>query len=294
MAGAQKGCGHVGGESPARTDTSKRDRPHCLIVAEVGNVHEGSLGNCHAFIDAVAEAGVDAVKFQCHVASQESSPQEGWPKRFSFHPQDDTRQGYWRRMEFDRREWSMLCHRAAACNLKFIVTPFCIEAIERCRGFPNYWKIGSGQVSNKRLLMEVQREPEDVILSTGMSTTEEILDANRLCFPKFILQCTTEYPCPPEQIGLSELRPLINGLSDHGGTIWPSIIAAYLGAEMIEVHVCWDKRQFGADVSSSVTIDELKQLVEGVRFAERMGPIDKDAVTAGLSDARVYVEGKNV
>ncbi|NIP69359.1 MAG: hypothetical protein GTO04_09320, partial [Planctomycetales bacterium] len=98
----------------------------CRVVAEVGNVHEGSLGNCHNFIDAVADAGADGVKFQCHISAAESSAEEGWPKRFFFHPQDKTRWEYWRRMEITREGWEGLANHARHRGLLFIVTPFCV------------------------------------------------------------------------------------------------------------------------------------------------------------------------
>jgi len=68
------------------------------VIAEVGQSHDGSLGTAHAFIDAIAEAGADAVKFQTHIAAAESSPGEPWRVKFS--PQDDTRFEYWKRIEF--------------------------------------------------------------------------------------------------------------------------------------------------------------------------------------------------
>ena len=79
-----------------------RDRG-CVVIAEVAQAHDGSLGLAHAYIDAVAAAGVEVVKFQTHIAAAESTPAEPWRVRFS--PQDDTRFGYWQRMEFTEDQW---------------------------------------------------------------------------------------------------------------------------------------------------------------------------------------------
>ena len=108
-----------------------------------------------------------------------------------------------------------------------------------------------------------------------------------------MLQCTSAYPCPPEQVGLN-LIPLFQsrygcavGLSDHSGTIYPGLAAATLGAEVLEVHVTLSREMFGPDVTSSVTTAELRQLVEGVRFLERARshPVDKERPGGGAAAA---------
>src|SRR3990172_8178509 len=95
MTGFDLGKRHVGDGSP------------CLIVAEVGQAHDGSLGQAHAYIDAIAEAGADAVKFQCHIAAAESTPDEPWRIKPEW-SQDASRYDYWRRMEFTPEQWAGL------------------------------------------------------------------------------------------------------------------------------------------------------------------------------------------
>ena len=80
------------------------DKSHCWIVGEVALAHDGSLGMAHAFVDAIANAGADAVKFQTHIASAESSVNEPWRVKFSL--QDETRYEYWQRMEFTEPQWA--------------------------------------------------------------------------------------------------------------------------------------------------------------------------------------------
>jgi len=134
-----------------------------------------------------------------------------------------------------------------------------------------------------------------MLLSTGMSAMDEIDAAVRRIreagLSLAVLQCTSAYPCPGEKVGLnllSEFRRRWNcpvGLSDHSGTIYPGLAAATLGCDVLEVHVTLSRRMFGPDVSSSVTVEQLAQLVEGVRFIERMNrhPVDKDALAAELA-----------
>src|SRR5437660_2813068 len=97
-----------------------------LVVGEVAQAHDGSLGLAHAFIDAIANAGADAVKFQTHIASAESTRNERW--RIKFSPQDGSRYDYWKRMEFTEGQWSGLKDHAQARGLLFFSSPFSIEA----------------------------------------------------------------------------------------------------------------------------------------------------------------------
>ena len=90
----------------------------CLIVGEVAQAHDGSLGMAHAFIDAIAAAGADAVKFQTHIAAAETTPSEPWRVRFS--PQDLTRYDYWKRMEFTEEQWHGLAKHAGEQGLIFL------------------------------------------------------------------------------------------------------------------------------------------------------------------------------
>jgi N-acetylneuraminate synthase len=160
------------------------------------------------------------------------------------------------------------------------------------------WKIASGEVSNVPLLDAIVETGRPVLLSSGMSGLDELDKAvarvTHAGLPLAVLQCTTAYPCPPERIGLNMLpvfRDRYNcfvGLSDHSGTIYPGIAAAAIGCDVLEVHVTMSRGMFGPDVPASVTIEELRQLVDGVRFVERMraNPIDKDAVARDMAPLR--------
>jgi N-acetylneuraminate synthase len=270
----------------------------CLIIGEVAQSHDGSLGLAHAFIDAIADAGADAIKFQTHIAAAESTPQEPWRVKFS--SQDKTRYDYWKRMEFTEPQWHELGEHAHARQLAFISSPFSFEAVELLqRTGIDAWKIASGEVCNKTMLTRIATAGQPVLLSTGMSPLSEIDAAVEVVkasgVPLAVLQCTSMYPCPPEKIGLN-LVPLFRerygcaaGLSDHSGKIFPGLAAAAQGCDVLEVHVTLSREMFGPDVPVSITSGELQQLVDGIRFIEVMEshPITKDELareTAPLRD----------
>lgn len=269
-----------------------------FIIAEIGQAHEGSLGILHSYIDALADTGVDAIKFQTHIAEAESSAYEPFRVKFSY--EDDTRYDYWKRMQFSLEQWKGIKKHCDEVGLEFISSPFSNMAVDWLEevGIQKY-KIGSGEVSNFLMLEKIAKTGKDIILSSGMSSFSEIDDtinflkgfSNNLS----ILQCTTKYPTSAEDIGLNVLKELEErynipvGLSDHSSTIYPSLSAVSLGAKILEFHVVFDKKMFGPDSKSSLTIDEVKQLVEGVRFIEKSleNKIDKN-------DNSKFLELKNI
>jgi N,N'-diacetyllegionaminate synthase len=269
----------------------------CLIIGEVAQAHDGSLGTAHAFIDAIADAGAVGVKFQTHIAGAESTPDE--PFRVSFSQQDATRYDYWKRMEFTEEQWLGLSRHARERGLIFLSSPFSLEAVDLLHrvGVPA-WKIPSGEVGSTPMFERIAETRLPILLSTGMSPWSEIDAAvdwiKGKGLPLLIYQCTTAYPCPAEKIGLNLLDTFRQryecpvGLSDHSGKIFPGLAAATLGVNMLEVHVTLSREMFGPDVPASLTTDELHQLVEGVRFIERMreNPVDKDAMMEEMESLR--------
>lgn len=269
----------------------------CLIIGEVAQAHDGSLGMAHAFIDAIAMAGADGIKFQTHIADAESTQAE--PFRVKFSQQDATRHEYWKRMEFTEEQWKGLARHARERKLIFLSSPFSLEAVELLLrvGVPA-WKIPSGEVSSTPMFDRIVETRLPVMLSTGMSPWSEIDAAAKRIqdsnIPLLVFQCTTAYPCPPEKVGINLLEEIRQrygcpvGLSDHSGKIFAGLAAATLGADMLEVHVTLSREMFGPDVAASVTTDELKQLVMGVRFIEAMreNPVDKDVIAKEMEPLR--------
>jgi len=267
----------VGGQNP------------CLVVAEIGQAHDGSLGTAHAYIDAVARTGAHAIKFQTHIASEESTVHERF--RVQIGTQDATRYDYWKRMEFSEQQWMKLAEHARSRDLIFLSSPFSFKAarlLDRI-GVPA-WKIASGEVENHPFLEWIATTGKPVIVSSGLSnwtsldSALEVLESHGA--PVAVLQCTTSYPCPPEAVGLniiSEIKDRYGcpaGLSDHSGHTAIGLAAVALGADILEVHVTLSREAFGADVNASLTTSQLADLVQGADSIHRAmaSPVDKSVV----------------
>jgi len=268
-----------------------------FVVAEIAQAHDGSLGTAHAYIDAVAKAGADAIKFQTHIAAAESTPSEPWRVKFS--RQDVTRYEYWKRMEFTEEQWHGLKQHADERGLKFLSSPFSVEAVELLsRVGVAAWKIASGEVSTVPMFERMAATGLPIFLSTGMSPLSEIDESVERVkareIPLTVLQCTSAYPCPAEKVGVN-LVPFFRerygcsvGLSDHSGTIFPGLAATTLGIDVLEIHVTFSREMFGPDVPASISTSELRQLVDGIRFIEQMkaNPVDKDAMANEMAPLR--------
>ena len=249
-----------------------------FIVAEIAQAHDGSVGILHSLIEAAAATGVDAVKFQVHIAEAESSMLE--PFRVRFSTVDATRFDYWRRMELSAEQWADLKRRCEAAGVEFLATPFSNAAVDLLESIGvRRYKVGSGDLANPLLLERLARTGKEVILSTGLGELEEIDAAVAMMrerhIPVAVLQCTTKYPTAAEDIGLSWLPRLQKrygcpvGFSDHSGVIYAALGAVALGAVVVEAHITFDKRMFGPDAKASLTVDEFAQLVRGARFLEQ-------------------------
>jgi N,N'-diacetyllegionaminate synthase len=268
-----------------------------LLIAEVAQAHDGSLGVAHAFIDAAADAGVDAVKFQTHLAAAESTLDEPFRTRFS--QQDATRFHYWQRMEFTLPQWQELAAHARQRDLVFLSSAFSVAAVDLLRGIGMpAWKIGSGEFASADLWQAMAETGAPILFSTGMAKRAEIADAVTVFrangLPYALMQCTSAYPTPLEAVGLNvidELREAFDcpvGLSDHSGSVFPGLAALARGANLIEVHVTFHRQMFSPDVAASLTFDELKLLCQMRDALSTMEshPVDKDAMAEQLLGMR--------
>lgn len=266
-----------------------------LIIAEIGSVHDGSFGNALKLIDTAAECGTDAVKFQTHIAAAETLPNAPMPPYFKGEPRFE----YFERTSFSLEQWQALKAHCDEQGLLFLSSPFSAEAVDLLEqvGMTQY-KIPSGEVTNLPLIEKIAALNKPIILSSGMSSWAELDRAVEVVqhyhHQLAILQCTSEYPCPYERVGLNVMQDMAKryalpvGLSDHTLTAYAPLAAVTLGASIIEKHLTFSRRMYGSDARTAMQPEEFKAMVEGIRAIEIMlnHNVDKD----DLSDLRVMKE----
>ena len=206
-------------------------------------------------------------------------------------------------MEFNKNEWQGLKTHVKKLGLKFLSSAFSIEAFELLNDIGvDAWKVASGEINNIFLLEKMIKTSLPIYLSTGMSSYEEIDEAvkmiksngNDLC----IFQCTSMYPTPSQKWGLnviSEFKKRYEcqvGFSDHSGNIYSGLSAVSFGADILEVHVVFDKGLFGPDVKASLTFKDLKKLIEGKMEIENAikNPVNKDEIRKELNNTKVLFD----
>ena len=268
------------------------------IIAEIGNTHEGSLGLAKQFIKAAADCGVDAVKMQTHMFEAESLPCAPNPPYFK----DETRKEYFERTSFTLEQWKEL-KRYSQNDMKidFFSSPFSLEAVDLLEkvGMDTY-KIASGEVNNIPLLKKIAKTKKRVLLSSGMSSWSEIDEAVETlqlngCEDLTVLQCTSEYPCPPEQSGLNVLdeiklryKNIKIGYSDHTMGVAIPLAAVVKGATVIEKHFTLSQKMYGSDAMNSIEPKEFKRLVDEIRQIQiaLSHNVDKDEKVRYLKDMK--------
>ncbi len=243
------------------------------IIAEIGNMHDGSLGQAKALIKTAAECGVDAVKTQTHDGEAETLPDAPFPPWFN---PGETRIGYYNRIAFSKEQYEELIRFAQGLGVTLLSSPFSIKSVDLLEsvGMQAY-KIPSGEVTHLPYIDHIARLKKPVFLSSGMSNWEELdtaVETIRRHHDQIVLmQCTSEYPCSYERVGLNVLKEMRDryrlpaGLSDHTEACFMPIAAAAMGACAVEKHFTLSKKMFGPDAPFSMEPDELKHMVQGIR-----------------------------
>ena len=265
-----------------------------IIIAEIGSVHDGSFGNAKKLIELAAGCGADCVKFQTHIARAESLADAPNPNYF----QDESRLDYFDRTSFSIEQWKKLKETADKYKVLFLASPFSMEAVtllEKVGVFA--FKIPSGEVTNLPLLEKIAKIGRPVFLSTGMSDWKELDTAVNIFSDcdLTVMQCSSTYPCPPEQVGLNvitEMKEQYNckiGFSDHTTGFAASISATVLGATVIEKHFTFSKHMYGSDARHSMEPREFSIFCSEVKDVWKMleHPINK-------GDTSQYLEMKKI
>jgi len=257
-----------------------------FVIAEAGINHNGSLKIAKKMVKTAKKSGADCIKFQTHITEKEMI-------KSNIRPGNISKKTLWSIIkscelsENDEREIKSYCKEN---NILFLSTPFSIDAIERLEKIkmPAY-KIGSGELTNLPFLKRIANTRKPVVLSTGMSTMNEVRKAVGLFkkhkSPLILLQTTSVYPSDYEDIKLGLIEKYQDefkvpvGISDHSIGIYISLGAVAKGACIVEKHFTLDKKMPGPDQKLSLEPDELEELVKGCK-----------AVKLALGDKKILLK----
>jgi N-acetylneuraminate synthase len=272
----------------------------CFIIAEAGVNHNGRSDLALKLVDAAAEAGADAVKFQTFRAERLASP--GAPKaayQVKTTGGGESQFEMLKRLELSAEAHRELVARARERGIVFLSTPFDEESADFLDGLgAAALKIGSGELTNLPLVAHVARKGKPVIISTGMSWLAEVEAAVRAVEEAgnrqvALLHCVTNYPADPADANLRAMRTLEQafgvpvGYSDHTVGIEVALAAVALGACIIEKHFTLDRSLPGPDHQASLEPAELAALVRGIRAVEKaLGTGRKQPAPAEAETAR--------
>lgn len=259
-------------------------REKVLIIAEAGVNHNGSLELAKQLIDVAAAAGVDFVKFQTFRAENlvsKQAAQADYQKR-NLGSSDQSQFSMLKKLELSQADHQILFEYCREKGVSFFSTAFDFESIDFLATLkPDLWKIPSGEITDYPYLKRIAQFRKPVILSTGMSTLDEITAAINV-LEEFgltrnqitVLHCNTEYPTPMHDVNLRAMQTMAaelnvsTGYSDHTAGIEIPVAAVALGAKVIEKHFTLDRNLAGPDHKASLEPRELKTMVSAIRNVE--------------------------
>ncbi|MBU4298539.1 N-acetylneuraminate synthase, partial [Patescibacteria group bacterium] len=253
----------------------------CFIIAEAGVNHNGKFDLAKKMIEVAQKSGADAVKFQTfkaeNVATETAKMAEYQKKNIG------TRESQLKMLKKFELEYEDFKELKKYCDKKriiFLSTPYTEDAVDFLEPLIPAYKIGSGDLTNLSFLEKIAKKKKPIILSTGMATLNEVKEAVKIIKKQgnnkiVLLHCTTNYPCPLEEVNLRAMLTLKKefnlpvGYSDHTLGIMVPIMAVAMGAKVIEKHFTLDRNLPGPDHKASLEPDELKEMVVAIRNVEK-------------------------
>ena len=252
----------------------------CFIIAEAGVNHNGDIRIALRMVDAAVKAGADAIKFQTFrsedVVTHEAETASYAKKNIGI----DLKQiDMLKKIELNYNDFTDLKKYCDKKKIMFLSTPHSFDAIDFLDNLVPAFKFGSGDLTNLPALKYAAKKGKPIILGTGMATLQEVKDALEVVKQPgnenvVALHCTTNYPCPLKEVNMNAMRIMqkeldcLVGYSDHTMGITVPIMAATLGAVVIEKHFTLDKNLPGPDHKASLEPGELKKMVCKIRNVE--------------------------
>ena len=253
-----------------------------MIIAEIGSVHDGDIKKAIALIKSASNSGADLIKFQMHIADEETLIDAPSPSYFK----KEKRYDYFERTAFSLEEWKKIKKFCEKLGREFLCSPFSEKAIDHLEALKvKRYKVPSGELTNISLLEKLKKIKKHIILSTGMSSWNEIDIAVNILKKNFsILQCSSIYPCPHEKVGINVIHELKKrykcpvGFSDHTLGYSAAFAAASNGASIIEKHFTLSRKMYGSDAKNSMEPNEFSFLVKNIKEIWKIldNPVDKN------------------
>lgn len=272
------------------------DGQPCFVIAEIGINHNGSVDTAKGLIEAAKNAGCDAVKFQkrsvdlCYTKEELDKPRES--------PWGNTTRQQKEGLEFSARQYEEIDAHCKAVQIPWFASCWDIPSVDFIWRFkPPCFKIASASLTDRKLIERVAATGKPLLLSTGMSTDEEIRAAYNCIwnkwsnwddgnpnavelpafdsFPLVLMHCTSTYPSKPDELNLECIRtlqseyPVVVGYSGHEVGLQTTVAAAVLGAAVVERHLTLDRSMYGSDQSASVEPQGFKEMVRDIRACEQ-------------------------
>lgn len=265
--------------TPPEPPLKKGGEGGIFIIAEAGVNHNGDVVLARKLIDAAVAAGADAVKFQSFRADSLVT-QQALKAEYQTRNLGDSQLSQYemlKALELKPEDFIFLKEYCDKKGILFMATPFDHESVDFLEGLVDRYKVSSGDCTNLPLLRQIASKKKQVILSTGMADLKEVrlaVETLKDCAPT-LLHCTTNYPCPMEEVNLKAMFTLKKefglpvGYSDHTNGIEIAIAAAALGAIVIEKHFTLDRAMKGPDHRASLEPDDLGRMVASIRNLEK-------------------------
>lgn len=273
-----------------------------LIIAEAGVNHNGSVETAKQLIDAAKEAGADIIKFQTGMPQNVMSmyAQKAEYQKVNTKKEDESQLEMAKSFTLEYDDFRILKEYAEQQGIAFLSTPFDIESTDYLRSIGvAEWKIPSGEITNLPYLLHIASFGEPIILSTGMSTLEEVQDAVKVLEQNgagkiTLLHCTTNYPTDYVDVNLNAIKTLSEvfgfevGYSDHTLGIEVPVAAVAMGATVIEKHFTLSRDMEGPDHKASLEPVELKAMIQAIRNIEKaMGNGSKEPKTVEIGNIAI-------
>tara|TARA_B100000242_G_scaffold292269_1_gene267324 strand:+ start:735 stop:1751 length:1017 start_codon:yes stop_codon:yes gene_type:complete len=274
------------------------------IIAEAGVNHNGDIRTALDLVEAASDVGADIIKFQTFITESivtKYSKKANYQKRNNSE-KDDSQFSMLKKLELSIEDHKLIIDKCKSLNIEFLSTGFDLESLDLlCNLGLKRYKIPSGEINNLPYLRKISEYNKPIIMSTGMATIDEIeaafnilIDCGIPSNDLTILQCTSEYPAPIDEINLKVMsffqkKFKVNvGISDHSEGIEVAIAATALGASVVEKHLTLDKRMIGPDHKASIEPVEFKKMVIGIKKIEKALGFENKIIT------KSEVKNKNI